>query len=768
MKCNRRGGWCRRRPAADFGNWRYGSISGTKFDDFNDSGVRNNGEPGLPDWRIFQDRNGNGLYDTGAARAVASSDVPRTVPAGVETTSTLFASGFAGPVVDADLTLDLSVPHSGAVSAVLVSPSGASVLLFGAQPAQGGDLRNITFDDQAAAPLSASGPPYVGSYRPDQPLSGFAGLDANGTWTLKVSSTSGSFFDQGTLNGWSLTLTTAPEPSVMTGPSGEYTFPSLPPGTYVLREELKGGWHQTMPGGNGSYTVVLSSGQSVAGRDFGNHSNPLVPPPTPAFSITDAGPVIEGDTGTTVATFTVTLAAPSPAALSVDYATSGGNAAAPADFTPASGTLVFQPGETSKTVVVPVNGDTTDERDENFFVILSNPQGGPVPIIDGSASATILDDDDPPVVSVSDASLAEGNAGTTQMVFTLTLSAASEKSLAVSISSTNGTAQAGVDFGGPGGSIVFVPGETSKTINVGVFGDTTPEPDETFFFNLSDPFEVTIGDGTGVGTIVNDDGAVAGPKVTQVYVAGSAWSSAYKQFLQTRGQGDGTFGYAVPAGTAGAQLAVLPWANLDQVSVRFDKDVLVLGSDLDLRGMAVAGGHYAVSAFAYDDLTHTATWTLSQPLRGDKMLLDLDGDADGVADANTGAPLDGDWASGASGYPSGDGSAGGDLRYRLNVLTGDVNGNGSVSVLDWVQERLRTSRSLINPGTGTFAYGPLYDLNGDGRIDDTDMRLVRRNLLRSLPGTDPAMVWLTGAARSVGASGWSVTKNLFSSVPILG
>ena len=52
--------------------------------------------------------------------------------------------------------------------------------------------------------------------------------------------------------------------------------------------------------------------------------------------------------------------------------------------------------------------------------------------------------------------------------------------------------------------------------------------------------------------------------------------------------------------------------------------------------------------------------------------------------------------------------------------------------------------------------------------NEPDMRLVRRNLLRSLPGTDPAMVWLTGAARSVGASGWSVTKNLFSSVPILG
>jgi len=501
----------------------------------------------------------------------------------------------------------------------------------------------------------------------------------------------------------------------------------------------------------------------------------------PAFSISDAAPVTEGNAGTTSATFTVTLAAPAAGTLSVDYMTSNGNASAPADYTPVSGTLTFQPGEVSKTIVVAVKGDTIDEADEPFHIVLSNPQGGAVPITRGSASATILDDDDPPVVSVSDASLAEGNSGTTQMTFTLTLSAASEKSLAVSISSTNGTAQAGVDFGGPGGSIVFVPGETSKTVNVGVFGDTTPEPDETFFFDLSSPFEVTIGDGVGVGTIVNDDGPVAGPKVTQVYVAGSAWSAAYKQFLQASGKGDGIFGYAMPAGAAGAQLAVLPSGNLDQLSVRFDSDVLVLGSDLDLRGVAIAGGHYAVSAFVYDDATHTATWTLTQPLRGDKLLLDLDGDADGVADANTGALLDGDWASGSNAYPSGDGSAGGDLRYRLNVLTGDVNGNGSVSLLDWVQERLRTSRSIANPGAGTFAYGPLYDLNGDGKIDDADMRLIRRNLLRSLPAAAPAALppsvaapapppalGAALAARRAATRDSTATADLFSASPILG
>ena len=73
------------------------------------------------------------------------------------------------------------------------------------------------------------------------------------------------------------------------------------------------------------------------------------------------------------ATYTVTLSTASGRSITVDYATSNGTATAPADYTAASGTLTFAPGETSQTVIVPLAGDVLDEADETFLVTLANP-----------------------------------------------------------------------------------------------------------------------------------------------------------------------------------------------------------------------------------------------------------------------------------------------------------------------------------------------------------------------------------------------------------
>jgi hypothetical protein len=107
-------------------------------------------------------------------------------------------------------------------------------------------------------------------------------------------------------------------------------------------------------------------------------------------SINDVS-VLEGDTGTTPATFTVTLAAPRSSTSSVNYTTSNGTATAPADYVPASGTVTFAPGETSKQVTVLVKGDFIDEPNETFFVDLSSPTG--LVIDDGHGVGTIIDDD---------------------------------------------------------------------------------------------------------------------------------------------------------------------------------------------------------------------------------------------------------------------------------------------------------------------------------------------------------------------------------------
>jgi hypothetical protein len=100
----------------------------------------------------------------------------------------------------------------------------------------------------------------------------------------------------------------------------------------------------------------------------------------------------EGNAGTTVYTFTMSLSAPSFQTVTVDYATATGSATiVGGDFNAASGTLTFDPSDTSKTLIVTVNGDTTVEQDEAFTVVLSNPTNAT--IASGTGTGNITNDD---------------------------------------------------------------------------------------------------------------------------------------------------------------------------------------------------------------------------------------------------------------------------------------------------------------------------------------------------------------------------------------
>jgi ABC-type oligopeptide transport system substrate-binding subunit len=111
----------------------------------------------------------------------------------------------------------------------------------------------------------------------------------------------------------------------------------------------------------------------------------------PAISVTDAT-VAEGDSGSTTASFTVSLAEAAPAdyPVTVSYATADGTAG-PADYTPSSGTVTFAAGEQTKTIAITVSGDTLAERTETFHVQLSSPTKGTV--VHGRAIGRIVNDD---------------------------------------------------------------------------------------------------------------------------------------------------------------------------------------------------------------------------------------------------------------------------------------------------------------------------------------------------------------------------------------
>jgi hypothetical protein len=122
----------------------------------------------------------------------------------------------------------------------------------------------------------------------------------------------------------------------------------------------------------------------------------------------------------------------------------------------------------------------------------------------------IQDDDRIPAISISDASVYEGNSGTKQMTFTVTLSQPSTKKVRVNYATANGTAKTSdSDYLAKSGTITFNPGQTSKTITISIKGDRKKESDERFFVNLSGASGAPIEDGQGEGWIFNDDGSSA-------------------------------------------------------------------------------------------------------------------------------------------------------------------------------------------------------------------------------------------------------------------
>src|SRR5262249_43463388 len=146
-----------------------------------------------------------------------------------------------------------------------------------------------------------------------------------------------------------------------------------------------------------------------------------------------------------------------------------------------------------------------EEDHETFLVQLSNPSSGVLLVGTGQGTGTILNDDTT-VALGSDVSLVEGDTGSQPLALTVSLSKPSGLAVTISYATANGTATTtGADYVAASGTLTFAAGETLKTISVSVNGDTTVESNETFFVNLSNPSNATLGRAQAVGTIVNND-----------------------------------------------------------------------------------------------------------------------------------------------------------------------------------------------------------------------------------------------------------------------
>ncbi len=130
----------------------------------------------------------------------------------------------------------------------------------------------------------------------------------------------------------------------------------------------------------------------------------------------------------------------------------------------------------------------------------------------GGVSAPFSVTTQQPALSINDVSIAEGNSGISNMVFTVSLNGAAPTPVSVDYATADGTAQAGSDYTAGSGTVSFPAGTTSQTITVAILGDTVVEPSETVLVNLSNPVGASLADPQGVGTIVSDD--LAGPTLS--------------------------------------------------------------------------------------------------------------------------------------------------------------------------------------------------------------------------------------------------------------
>ncbi len=431
---------------------------------------------------------------------------------------------------------------------------------------------------------------------------------------------------------------------------------------------------------------------------------------------------LEGNAGTSTFAFTVSLSAAGAQSVTVNYQTADGTATAPSDYSAIGSTLlIFNPGETMKTVNVTVNGDTTIEANETFFVNLSMASNAT--ISDGQGQGTITNDDAVSNfnVAISDARITEGNAGMANLTFTVTLTSAMSANelgsiiASVQYATANGTATAGSDYTATSGTLSFgAPG--TLTVNVPITGDTNKESNEFFFVNLSMPsMNTTITDNQGAGIIVDNDRPYVADFDRDLKADYSVFRPSTLDWYALQSSNN-----AVNIGSAG------PTSGLP-VPGDYDGD-----GKVDFAVFQASSGVWTVLRSSNNAL-QTTFWGIAgdKPVQGDY-------DGDGKTDLAVYRPSTGTWwvlrSSNGSSFA---------VAFGLNTdlpVQGDYDGDAKTDIAvyragTWFV--LRSSDNAITTSNwGNATDKPVSgDFDGDGRNDLAIYRAGIWWIVRSLSGT---------------------------------
>ena len=239
----------------------------------------------------------------------------------------------------------------------------------------------------------------------------------------------------------------------------------------------------------------------------------------PTVSVSDVT-IAEPASGTANANFQVTLSAATTVPVTVSYRTVDATATALSDFLPVAGTLTFAPGETTKTVAVPVLADTEREYTESFGLVVEAPTNADIAKPQGTATIPGLTRVS---VNVGDSSVGEGDSKNGSLRFHVTLTEPQATNVVVTYSTRTVTASTGVvpatsgtDFKAATNATVTIPaGSVTATVEVNVTPDTAVEPDEQMQLVLTKATVVPLGRTVGTGVILNDDGmTMIQPRIT--------------------------------------------------------------------------------------------------------------------------------------------------------------------------------------------------------------------------------------------------------------
>jgi uncharacterized protein YhjY with autotransporter beta-barrel domain len=419
---------------------------------------------------------------------------PLVIPAG-STTGTITVNPSGDTVIEADETVILTLA-AGAGYTVGVPNAATGTIL-------NDDLPNLTINDVTAS-------------------EGNAGI-TNFTFTVSLSAPAGPggvTFDIATANGsatagvdyvaQSLAARTIPAGSSTSSFTAQVNGDALNEPSETFFVNVTNVVNAVVVDGQGVGTIVNDD-------------------PVPSLSIDDVT-VVEGNSGITNAVFTVALGAPSGQTVSVNYATADGTATQPADYTATSGTLTFTPGQTTRTISVPVVGEIVPEASETFFVNLSGATNAT--LADNQGTGTITNDDVP--VTVNPATVPDGTVG---VVYSQAITA-SGGTAPYSFAVTAGALPAGLTLS-PGGTLAGTPtagGTFAFTITA---TDSSPFPGP---FSGSRAYTLTIAAPTiSLPATALADGTLGAP---------------YSAAITPASGGTAPYAYAVTAGTLPAGLTL--------------------------------------------------------------------------------------------------------------------------------------------------------------------------------------------------------------------